>query len=83
MLPKNSPIFKSWNVIYPVFIYFVVTNLSMSLFTIFAVFLGADPTEQYMMLQTASVAVTIPLLLGIIRKIRQNLRFFGSICNWN
>lgn len=68
MLPKNSPIFKSWNVIYPVFIYFVVTNLSMSLFTIFAVFLGADPTEQYMMLQTASVAVTIPFIARYYQK---------------
>ena len=68
MLPKNSPIFKSWNVIYPVFIYFVVTNLSMSLFTIFAVFLGADPKEQYMMLQTASVAVTIPFIARYYQK---------------
>ena len=68
MLPKNSPIFKSWNVIYPVFIYFVVTNLSMSLFTICAVFLGADPTEQYMMLQTASVAVTIPFIARYYQK---------------
>lgn len=68
MIPKNSPIFKSWNVIYPVFIYFVVTNLFMSLFTMFAVFLGADPKEQYMMLQTAAVAVTIPFIARYYQK---------------
>lgn len=68
MIPKNSPIFKSWNVIYPVFIYFVATNLSMSLFTMLAVFLGADPKEQYMMLQTAAVAVTIPFIARFYQK---------------
>lgn len=64
----NSPIFKSWNVIYPIFIYFVATNLSMSLFTMLAVFLGADPEEQYMALQTASVAVTIPFIAHYYQK---------------
>ncbi len=68
MLSKNSPMFKSWNVIYPVFIYFVVKNLFMSLFTMFAVFLGADPKEQYMMLQTATVAVTIPFIARYYQK---------------
>lgn len=65
---QNNPIFKSWNVIYPVFIYFVVMNLSMTVFTMFAVFLGADPQEQYMMLQTASVAVTIPFIARYYQK---------------
>lgn len=64
----NSPIFKSWNVIYPIFIYFVATNLSMSLFTMLAVFLGADPEEQYMALQTASIAVTIPFIAHYYQK---------------
>lgn len=64
----NSPIFKSWNIIYPVFIYFVVTNLGMSLFAMLAAFLGADPEEQYMALQTAAVAVTIPFIANYYRK---------------
>ena len=71
MDPKNiqySPIFKSWNMIYPIFIYFVVTNLAMTVFTMFAVFLGADPQEQYMMLQTAAVAVTIPFIARYYQK---------------
>lgn len=65
---QNSPIFKAFNIIYPVFVYFVATNLSMSLFTMFAVFLGADPQEQYMALQTASVAVTIPFIARFYQK---------------
>ena len=71
MDPKNiqySPIFKSWNMIYPIFIYFVVTNVAMTVFTMFAVFLGADPQEQYMMLQTAAVAVTIPFIARYYQK---------------
>lgn len=72
----NSPIFKSWNVIYPIFIYFVATNLSMSLFTMLAVFLGADPEEQYMALQTASVAVTIPFIAHYYQKDRNEPTVF-------
>ncbi len=65
---QNSPIFKSFHIIYPVFVYFVATNLSMSLFTMLAVFLGADPKEQYMSLQTASVAVTVPFIARYYQK---------------
>lgn len=60
---SNNAMFKSWNVIYPVFIYFVVMNLAMSLFAMLASFLGADYQEQYMALQTAAVAVTIPVIV--------------------
>lgn len=72
----NSPIFKSFHIIYPVFIYFVATNLSMSLFTMLAVFLGADPQEQYMSLQTASVAVTIPFIARHYQKDRNEPTVF-------
>lgn len=58
----NSPIFRALHIIYPIFVYFVATNLSMSLFTMLAAFLGADPREYYMALQTAAVAVTIPFI---------------------
>ncbi len=68
MLLKSSSVFKSWNVIYPVLIYFVVTNVSMSLLTMFAVFLGVDPKEQYMMLHTAAAAVTIPFIARYYQK---------------
>lgn len=58
----NSPIFRALHIIYPIFVYFVAINLSMSLFTMLATFLGADPREYYMALQTAAVAVTIPFV---------------------
>ncbi len=77
----NSPIFKSWNVIYPIFIYFVATNLSMSLFTMLAVFLGADPEEQYMALQTASVAVTIPFIAHYYQKDKNEPTVFWEHMN--
>lgn len=77
----NSPIFKSWNVIYPIFIYFVAINLSMSLFTMFAVFLGADPNEQYMALQTASVAVTIPFIARFFQKDKNEPTVFWEHMN--
>lgn len=79
MNPKNNQynaIFKSWNVIYPVFIYFVVTNLAMTLFAMFASFLGADYQEQYMALQTASVAVTIPFIARYYDKDRKEPTVF-------
>ncbi|MCI9136154.1 MAG: CPBP family intramembrane metalloprotease [Lachnospiraceae bacterium] len=73
---NNSPIFKSWNVIYPVFIYFVVTNLAMTLFAMLASFLGAEYQEQYMALQTASVAVTIPFIARYYNKDRKEPTMF-------
>lgn len=79
MNPKSNQynaIFKSWNIIYPVFIYFVVTNLAMSLFAMFAAFLGADYQEQYMAFQTASVAVTIPFIARYFDKDRREPTVF-------
>ncbi len=73
---QNSPIFKSFHIIYPVFVYFVAINLSMSLFTMLAVFLGADPKEQYMSLQTASVAVTVPFIARYYQKDRNEPTVF-------
>ncbi|MCI9491734.1 MAG: CPBP family intramembrane metalloprotease [Lachnospiraceae bacterium] len=73
---SNSAIFKSWNVIYPVFIYFVVTNLAMSLFAMLASFLGADIQKQYMALQTATVAVTIPFIVRYYQRDRKEPTVF-------
>ncbi len=73
---QNSPILKSWNVIYPIFIYFVVSNLAMSLFAMLASFLGADAQKQYMALQTATVAVTIPFIASYFNKDRKEPTVF-------
>lgn len=84
MNPKSkqySAMFKSWNVIYPVFIYFVVTNLAMSLFAMLASFLGADYQEQYMALQTATVAVTIPFIVRYYDKDKKEPTVFWEHMN--
>lgn len=67
MNQKNNPykshgVFQSWNVIYPVLIYFAVINLAMSLLAMAASFLDMDYQKGYMALQTAAVAVTIPFI---------------------
>ena len=59
---SNSIIFKTWNVIYPILICFVVTNLGMSLLAMLVSFLGADYQKQYMALQAAVAAITIPVV---------------------
>lgn len=77
----NSPIFRAINIIYPVFVYFVAINLSMSLFTMLASFLGADPREQYMSLQTAAVAVTIPFIARYYQKDKNEPTVFWEHMN--
>ncbi len=67
--------------IYPVFIYFVVTNLAMSLFAMLASFLGADYQEQYMALQTATVAVTIPFIVRYYDKDKKEPTVFWEHMN--
>lgn len=42
---ENNAIFKFWNVIYPIFIYFVAINLAVSLFAVFAAFSGGRYSE--------------------------------------
>lgn len=65
---SNSIIFKTWNVIYPILIYFVVANLGMSLLAMLVSFLGADYQKQYMALQTAVAAITIPVVFRFYQK---------------
>ncbi len=73
MNPKSNPynhsiIFQSWNVIYPVLIYFVVINLAMSLFAMLASFLGADYQKLYMALQAAATAAALPFLFRFYQR---------------
>ncbi|MCI8299932.1 MAG: CPBP family intramembrane metalloprotease [Lachnospiraceae bacterium] len=65
---SNRPLFQVWNLILPLLVYFVIINVSMSLFAMFATFSGLDPQKQYMMLQTAATAVTIPFILRYYRE---------------
>lgn len=73
MEPKTNPyrssiIFQSWNAIYPVMIYFVVANVAMSLFAMLVTFLGADYQKQYMALQTAVAAISMPIIFRYYQK---------------
>ena len=68
---SNSIIFKSWNVIYPVLIYYVVANLAMSLLAMLVSFLGADYQKQYMALQTAVAAISIPVIFRYYQRDRK------------
>lgn len=65
---SNNSIGQSWNVVYPIFMYFVVINIAMYVCTMIAVGLGADYEKQYMMIQTAAVAVTIPFIYRYYEK---------------
>ncbi|NBH14645.1 CPBP family intramembrane metalloprotease [Lachnospiraceae bacterium] len=60
--------FSLWNLLSPILVSVVVMNLLTSLFAVLAVFWGTDPKEQYMMLQAAATAATIPVIAGYYRK---------------
>lgn len=59
---------KSFNVIYPILIYFVVMTVAINVFAVILVNLGGDYKEQYMLLQTLVSAVTIPFIYHFYRK---------------
>lgn len=61
-------ILKSANVVYPILIYFVVTTIAMNVFAMIAAGLGKDYNTQYMMMQTAVAAITIPFIYRYYKK---------------
>lgn len=73
---NHTPAMRFWNIIYPVLIYYVVTSAAMYLFTMLAVYLGADYKRQYMMIQAAAVAVTIPVIYRYYEKDRREITVF-------
>ena len=58
----------SFNVVYPILIYFVVMTLAMNIFAVIVVKLGGDIQKQYMLLQTLVSAVTLPFIYRYYRK---------------
>lgn len=59
---------KVWNVIYPILIYFVVSNVVIY-FAVLILGITSDTySSQYMMLQTIATAVSIPVLYGFYQK---------------
>lgn len=65
---KNNGFVKVWNILYPILIYYVVSNIVMSL-AIWAFGITAENySENYTMLQTIAAAVSLPVLYGFYRK---------------
>lgn len=70
---KDNSLWKIWNVIYPILIYFMVSNVVIYLLVLVLGIPGmenreAQYTSQYMMLQTIAAAVSIPILYGFYQQ---------------
>lgn len=65
---KNNDFVKVWNVIYPILVYYVLSNVVMAL-AIFAMGVTEETYRQnYTMLQTIATAVALPVLYGFYRR---------------
>lgn len=65
---KNHSFFKIWDIAYPVLLYYVVSNIVMSL-AILALGIREDNyAASYTMLQTMAAAVSLPVLYRFYRK---------------
>lgn len=67
---KNNGFVKAWNVIYPIFIYYVVSNVVMYLAMVALRISGVDYVRYYMMLQTIATAVALPIMYRFYRRDR-------------
>ncbi len=64
----DNPLVKIWNVIYPIFIYYVISNVAMYLF-LFALQITEETYSQsYTMLQTIATALCLPVLFHFYRR---------------
>lgn len=65
---KNNGFVKVWNVIYPILIYYVISNVVMSMAVLILGITEKNYSENYTMLQTIATAVALPVLYGFYRK---------------
>lgn len=65
---KDHVFVKIWNVIYPIFIYYVISNVVMALAVMALGVTGNNYDNGYTMLQTIATAVSLPVLYGFYRK---------------
>lgn len=65
---KNNAFIKVWNIIYPIFIYYVISNIVMSLAVLALGISSENYSQHYTMLQTIATAVSLPFLYGFYRK---------------
>lgn len=76
-----SNLMKSYNVVYPILIYFLVMTLAMNIFAMLIVGMGADYQKQYMLLQTAVSLVTIPFIYRYYKKDKNQPTVFHQHLN--
>lgn len=67
---NDNPLFKIWNVIYPIFIYYVISNVAMYLFVFALQITEYTYSRSYTMLQTVATALCLPVLFHFYRRDR-------------
>lgn len=65
---KTNGFVKVWNVIYPILIYYVISNVVIYLAMLFLGVGEETYVQNYMLLQTISTAVALPVLYSFYRK---------------
>lgn len=73
---KNNGFLKVWNIIYPVFMYYALSNIVIALAVMALGVTEENYVQSYTMLQTIAMAVSIPVLFGFYRKDRQLFTVF-------
>ena len=66
---ENIPI-KIWTILYPILIYYVISNVAMYLFVYALQITEETYSHSYTMLQTIATALCLPVLFGYYRKDR-------------
>lgn len=68
---KNNGFLRIWGIIYPVFMYYAVSNIVIALAVMALGITEENYVQSYTMLQTIATAVAIPMLYGFYRKDKQ------------
>lgn len=72
MRNKDSIFFRIWDILYPILLYFVISNVAMSMFVVIWQMTGGFSEElyvrQYTLLQTLATIVVFPFLYNFYRK---------------
>lgn len=73
---KNNGFLRVWGIIYPVFMYYAVSNIVIALAVMALGIREENYVQSYTMLQTIATAVAIPMLYGFYRKDKQLLTVY-------
>lgn len=64
---KNNGFIKVWNILYPIFLYYVISNVVIYLAAMLLGVSRENYVEQYTMLQTIATATALPMLYRFYR----------------